>query len=133
MLLGAGYSLGGALTRLAARGTGAVSADLSRVVRRVRQGLDERRALQEWADIADLPAVHRLVRVLALDHEATDLGRLVAAESRLVRRDAHRRLVEAIERRAQQVWVPVTVAALLPGAVFLAVPFIDALTLVTGD
>jgi hypothetical protein len=50
-----------------------------------------------------------------------------------MRREAHRRLVESIERRAQQVWVPVTVAALLPGAIFLAVPFIDALSLIAGD
>jgi hypothetical protein len=27
------------------------------------------------------------------------------------------------------VWIPVTVAALVPGVVFLAVPFIDALRL----
>jgi tight adherence protein C len=133
MLLGAGYSLGAALNRLAERGAGAASADLGRVVRRIRQGLDEQAALQEWADIADLHALHRLVRVLALDHEASDVGRLVAAEARIMRREAHRRLVESIERRAQQVWVPVTVAALLPGALFLAVPFVDALSLITGD
>lgn len=133
MLLGAGYSLGAALHRLARRGAGVASADLGRVVRRIHQGLDERTALQEWADIADLPALHRLVRVLALDHEASDVGRLVATEARLMRREAHRRLIESIERRAQQVWVPVTVAALLPGALFLAVPFIDALSLIAGD
>jgi hypothetical protein len=27
------------------------------------------------------------------------------------------------------VWIPVTVAALVPGVIFLAVPFIDALSL----
>ena len=38
-------------------------------------------------------------------------------------------LIETIERRGQQVWIPVTVAALVPGVIFLAVPFIDALRL----
>ena len=34
-----------------------------------------------------------------------------------------------LERRAQQVWVPVTVATLVPGVIFLAVPFLAALKL----
>jgi hypothetical protein len=40
-----------------------------------------------------------------------------------------RELIEQIERRAQQVWIPVTVATLVPGAVLLAVPFLEALRL----
>jgi tight adherence protein C len=133
MLLGAGFSLGSALQRLAHRGSGAVAADLTAVVRRTRQGLHERAALREWAEVMDIPALHRLVRVLALEEEAADLGRLVAAEALSMRRDAHRRLIETIERRSQQVWIPVTVAALVPGVLFLAVPFIDALSLIAGS
>jgi hypothetical protein len=41
----------------------------------------------------------------------------------------HRHTIEAIERRAQQVWVPVTVATLVPGVMLLAVPFLSALHL----
>jgi hypothetical protein len=48
---------------------------------------------------------------------------------RAIRRDVHRELIKTIERRGQQVWIPVTVAALVPGVIFLAVPFIDALRL----
>jgi hypothetical protein len=50
-----------------------------------------------------------------------------------VRAEVHRDLVERIEKRAQQVWVPVTVATLVPGLLFLAVPFADALRLFTGS
>ena len=46
-----------------------------------------------------------------------------------IRREVQRELIEQIERRAQQVWIPVTVATLVPGAVLLAVPFIEALRL----
>ena len=35
--------------------------------------------------------------------------------------------IEQIERRGQQVWIPVTVATLVPGAILLAVPFLAAL------
>ncbi len=129
MLLGAGYSLGAALSRLAARGTGACGRDLVRVTGRIRQGLTEVEALREWAALADVDALDRLVSVLALNRQAGDLGRLISDEARSIRRDVHRQLVETIERRAQQVWIPVTVAALVPGVIFLAVPFVEALRL----
>ena len=129
MLLGAGYSLGSALSRLATRGTGACGRDLGRVTGRIRQGLTEVEALREWAAVADVEALRRLVSVLSLNRQAGDLGRLISDEARSIRRDVHRELVETIERRGQQVWIPVTVAALVPGVIFLAVPFIDALRL----
>lgn len=129
MLLGAGYSLGAALSRLATRGKGACGRDLVRVTGRIRQGLTEVQALREWAAVVDVDALDRLVSVLALNRQAGDLGRLVGEEARAIRRDVHRELVEAIERRGQQVWIPVTVAALVPGVIFLAVPFVEALRL----
>jgi tight adherence protein C len=127
MLLSAGFSLGSALQRLAVRGQGASGEDLRRVVARVRQGVTEVDALREWAAVADLDALTRLVAVLALNREAGDLGRLIAEEARSIRREVQRQLVEQIERRSQQVWIPVTVAALVPGAIFIAIPFLEAL------
>ena len=44
-----------------------------------------------------------------------------------MRREAQRRLVETIERRAQLVWIPVTVATLVPGVLLMAVPFLAAM------
>jgi tight adherence protein C len=128
MLLGAGYSLVGAVERVARRGRGAIADDLRRVLGRIRQGVPEEVALREWAELADVAAVERFVAVLALNREATDLGRLIATEARGIRRDVHRELIETLERRGQQVWIPVTVATLLPGVIFIAIPFNAALT-----
>lgn len=127
LLLGAGWSVPGGLDRLARRATGACAADLQRVVRRIGQGLSEHEALAEWVERVEVPAVDRLVAVLALDRETTDLGRLIAEESRAAREEANQRVVARLDRRAQQVWIPVTVAALVPGTVFLAIPFVAAL------
>lgn len=127
MLLSAGFSLGAALQRLADRGQGVSGQDLRRVVARIRQGVTEVDALREWAAVADLDALSRLVAVLALNREAGDLGRLISEEARSIRREVQRGLVEQIERRSQQVWIPVTVAALVPGAIFIAIPFLEAL------
>ena len=133
MLLSAGFSLGSALTRLSTRGTGACAEDLQRVVGRVRQGLSEIEALREWAAVAKVDALDRLVPVLALNREASDLGRLISEEARAIRRDVQRELTETMERRSQSVWIPVTVATLVPGVIFLAIPFIEALRLFSGS
>lgn len=133
MLLSAGYSLGAALNRTAARSAGVCGRDLNRVCNRIRQGLSEIDALREWAELADVDALHRLVQVLALNREAGDLGRLISEEARAIRREVQRELVEQIERRSQQVWIPVTVATLIPGTLFLAVPFIEAMRLFSGS
>ena len=131
-LLTAGYSLGGAMNRLAQRGSGVCAAELARVCARVRQGLTEREALLECAARSRVDALDRLVAVLALERQAADLGRLLEGEAHALRSDVHRRAVEVMERRAQQVWIPVTVATLVPGVVFLAIPFIDALRVFSG-
>lgn len=132
MLLSAGYSIGAAINRLGRRGRGRSAAELAKVSARIRQGIPEIDALREWAAYTDLAAVERLVGVLALNWEASDLGALISAEARSVRREVQRQQVELIERRSQQVWVPVTVATLVPGVIFMAVPFIDAMGKLTG-
>jgi tight adherence protein C len=132
LLLAAGWSLTSALNRLAARGSGATALDLRRVCRRVRQGIPEADALREWAQVAQVPALERLVSVLALNRDTSDLGRLIAEEARAIRRDVHRELIETAERRDQQVWIPVTVATLVPGVLFMAIPFVEALRLFGG-
>lgn len=128
MLLGSGYSLGAALHRVSERGTGAVAKDLGVVMSRVRQGTGEHAALREWAETIDLEAVSRLVSILSLNKEAGDLGSMVAAEARNIRTESHRELLEAIEKKNQQVWIPVTLAALIPGVILMMIPFISALS-----
>ncbi len=132
MLLSAGYSLTAAISRLAERGSGVAAADLHRVTLEIRQGVAETDAFEHWADLSGLESVRRLVRVLSLHAEAGDLGSLIAEEARSVRAGSHRELLAAIERRAQLVWIPVTVATLVPGLIFLAVPFYSAMAQVTG-
>ncbi|MDA8061262.1 MAG: type II secretion system F family protein [Actinomycetota bacterium] len=126
-LLNAGFSLGSALSRLAGRGRGCCATDLVAVTNRIHQGVSEVAALEEWAELVGVAPLTRLVRVLALQGEAPDLGRLVSAEARQTRKELQRRTVEEMERRGEQVWIPVSVAALVPGAILLAVPVLAAL------
>jgi hypothetical protein len=126
LLLGAGYSVPGALNRLALRSDGACARDLTRVCGRLRQGAPTAQALREWAAIAGVPQVDRLVTVLLMADGASDLGPLISSEARSSRQDLHRDLVARVERSAQQVWIPVTVAALVPGVIVIGVPFLHA-------
>lgn len=134
MLLSSGFALHGALRHVAHRASGAVAEDLGRVLTRIGQGVAQERALREWADLVDVDAATRFVDVLSLDRHAADLGRLITTEVRQIRASLQRDLVAAIDRRAQQVWIPVTVATLVPGVIFIAVPFTAALaTFVDGS
>ncbi|MEZ5383265.1 MAG: type II secretion system F family protein [Microthrixaceae bacterium] len=132
MHLSAGYSLSASVARLGRRSSGACAQDLRGVSRRIRGGTAELAALREWAQLSKVDAVSRLVGVLALNQEAGDLGALIGMEARSIRREVHRELMETIERREQLVWVPVTVATLVPGVIFLVVPFIHALSQFAG-
>jgi tight adherence protein C len=132
LLLAAGWSLTSALHRLAARGSGVAARDLQRVCQRLRQGVPEGDALREWARIERVPALDRLVAALELNRDTSDLSRLISEEARSIRRQVHRELIETAERREQQVWIPVTVATLVPGVLFMAIPFVEALRLFGG-
>src|SRR5690606_20506227 len=87
MLFSSGYSIGAAVQRLGSRGRGACAGELARVSNRIRQGVHEIAALREWATRSDVAAVDRLVGILALNWEAGDLGALISAEARAVRRE----------------------------------------------
>lgn len=132
MLLSAGFSLGAALNRIAERGHGCCARDIGRVCARMRQGLSVEQALAEWGTTAQVDALDQLIGVLALNREASDLGRLLSEEARGVRREVQRQLVEQMERKSQQVWIPVTVATLIPGVILMAIPFIQALERFSG-
>ncbi len=127
MLLSAGFSSSSVLARISERGGGCVAQDLRRALNRVAQGSTQAQALGEWAELSGSEGVRRLTRVLSLHSDSADLARLVSSEARQVRRDLHTRTLTRLDRRSEQVWIPVTVAALVPGTILLAVPFLDAL------
>ncbi len=128
MLLASGMSLTSALDAVARRGHGVCAEGMERVGARVAGGAAVEVALAEWADEAGSAEIRRFVGVLTLHEDTTDVAALVSDEARSARMEAHRRLIAHIERRSEQVWIPVTVAALVPGCVLLAIPFSDALS-----
>lgn len=132
-LLSAGYSLATALRHCSQRNTGSSGAMLRRVLERVKHGVGLNTALREWSDVLQITELQQFVAILSLQHETPDLARLVSEHARVMRNEAQRRRCELIERRSQQVWIPVTVATLIPGVIFLLIPFLQALSLLSGS
>lgn len=132
ILMGTGRSLTAALHLSASSMSGPMGRDLALIDVRLACGHSLDEALTEWADRLRLPAVDRLVAVFALHGETPDLGRLISREADATRAAAHRDLLARIDRRAEQVWIPVTIAALVPGAIFLLLPFFAALNAFSG-
>ena len=90
------------------------------------QGLSDVDALREWADLADVAELDRLVNVLALNRQAGDLGRLISEEARSMR--PRRTATRSRRSRSGARWCgSVTVATLVPGVLLMAIPFVSAL------
>ncbi len=127
ILLTSGSSVGTSLAWLAQRGHGVLAEEIEVCQEQVAHGAEQAAALVALARRVGSERVRRLCLLLSLDHRTTDLGQLVAQEATVQRREGHRQLLTELERRAQQVWIPITLAALIPGSIVLAIPLIDSM------
>ncbi len=131
-LLGAGYSLGSSISHCSTRIRGVAGESLRELRDRTRAGVPLNDALADWADRDDLGSLRRFLGVLSLDHDTPDLATLVRNQAVEIRQEAHRQRNALLDKRSQQVWIPITVATLVPGVIFLLIPFLHAINLVTG-
>lgn len=127
-----GVGIGEACAHVAVHTQSVVARDLGRVAREMAHGVRDEVALLAFAERHDVAAIHRIVAVLDAHRYATDLGSLLAEEVRELRLAAHRDLLALMQQREQQVWIPVTVATLVPGVLLLGVPFVYTRGVVLG-
>lgn len=132
ILIGSGMSLSTAINTVSQRSRGLFATDLSNVAMRVNQGMSIEHALTEMARGYEYPELDRLTETLALHQNTSDLARLIAAQAESLRRANHRRLLAQIETRSQMIWIPVTVAALVPGSLLLAAPLLQAVKAISN-
>ncbi|MEX2533318.1 MAG: type II secretion system F family protein [Nitriliruptoraceae bacterium] len=127
-----GVGVAEACAQVAVHTHSVVAGDLGRIAREIAHGVRDEVALQAFADRHDIEAIHRIVAVLDAHRHAADLGGLLAEQVRELRLSAHRELLALMQQREQQVWIPVTVATLVPGVLLLGVPFVYTLGVVLG-
>jgi type II secretory pathway component PulF len=127
MMCLAGSSASSALLRIGAAGDTALRRAVARAVERTKNGMGLADALKHETAMFNAPGLDRVIRLIAAQHETPNLAQLLQQQAALQRSEAHRQLIADLDKRSQAVWIPVTVATLVPGVIFLAIPFLSAL------
>jgi hypothetical protein len=98
----------------------------------IRRGANPGRALGLVASQYRLDGLDHLIRLLEANYSSPELPALLDEQSRSFRRRQQLELTEKLAKRAQAVWIPVSVAALVPGIIFVMIPLISALHAIAG-
>ncbi|MGC8480382.1 MAG: type II secretion system F family protein, partial [Acidimicrobiales bacterium] len=83
--------------------------------------------LLKLAHVLAIPNFERFAELIHLHINTPELGQLLQAELATLRRNRHLQLIETLEIRSQLVWIPVSIAILIPGTILLAIPLINSL------
>ncbi len=88
----------------------------------VRSGLDLESATSYWIDEFDTQSKRRAADLLLARTTTSETLALLAGLILQLRNEQRFALIADIERRNQLVWIPVTIAVLVPGMIFIAIP-----------
>jgi tight adherence protein C len=123
MAVGAGAGLTAALERVSRLGSGAVTAELTRVLSDVRVGLPLLPALQRMPDRNDSSELRRFVDALVVSVErGTPLADVLVAQAGDARESERRALIESGGRKEIGMMVPVVFLVLPLSVVFVLFP-----------
>ncbi|MDA8261405.1 MAG: hypothetical protein M0Z47_01100 [Actinomycetota bacterium] len=129
--LASGFSLSAALTRLGEQ-EGAAGRAFALIGNGVRSGLSAAEAGAEAAKRWPGPAMTRLATLLEGTTGGADMVRAARSAAAGLRAEAHRGALAAMEKDSQKIWIPITIAALVPGVVMIFVPFVAVMRSVAG-
>ena len=123
-----GSSLQSSLT--SAEGVG--NRDIANLQNLVKSGLDLETAAEFWIGEFDHPAKRRLTDLLLARTTTSETLALMAGLVQQLRSEQRFSIISTIERRNQLVWIPVTIAVLVPGMIFIAIPLEATLRSLVG-
>ncbi len=132
MLVGSGRSLTASLGQLSKDRPGPWTPWLVDIATHLEQG---HRLADEFSSIADLlreSEIDRLREIVSIHALTSELPWLLANEMEIIVRRRRLQLTEILEKRSQLVWIPVSVAILIPGTLLLVIPLISALKFFGG-
>ena len=128
--LASGFSLSAALARLGEQ-DGASGRVFALISNGVRSGMSASEAGAEAARRWPGPAMTRLVTLLG-GASGADMVKAARSAAAGLRAEAHREALAAMEKDSQKIWIPITIAALVPGVVMIFVPFVAVMRSVAG-
>lgn len=88
----------------------------------LRSGMDIESSSRVWLDNFQAPAKQRLADLWSTKTTTSEMLTLIEDLLQWLHSEQRFYLTSEIERRNQLVWIPVTVAVLLPGMIFIAIP-----------
>lgn len=88
----------------------------------IRSGLDSQSCIKFWLEDFETASKHRLVDIWSGHSSTAETLNLIQNSIVWLRNEHKFYLISEIERRNQLVWIPVTIAVLIPGMLFIAIP-----------
>lgn len=113
---------GNSLNAALASAEGVANSDVALLQNLLRSGLDLETAASFWLEEFDTESKRRLTDLFLAKTTTSETLALLSALISQLKKEQRFSLVGEIERRNQLVWIPVTIAVLVPGMIFIAIP-----------
>lgn len=113
---------GNSLQKALASAGNAGNQDIENLQNLLRSGMDIESGSKLWLDDFQAPGKQRLADVWGTKTTTSEMLTLIEDLLQWLNSEQRFYLNSEIERRNQLVWIPVTVAVLLPGMIFIAIP-----------
>jgi hypothetical protein len=113
---------GNSLNAALANAEGVTNPDVAQLQNLLRSGLDLETAASFWLAEFDTESKRRLTDLFLAKTTTSETLALLSALISQLRKEQRFSLIAEIERRNQLVWIPVTIAVLVPGMIFIAIP-----------
>ena len=130
--LAAGHSVNSALEMLSLSHDSPSSKVFELISRGTKSGVDATDAIAEAMLTYPCATLSRLANLLEGANFGADLVRGARIEASDLRNEGHRKVLAEMEKNSQKIWIPITIAALIPGIVLIFVPFIAVMNAVAG-
>ena len=130
--LAAGQSLLGAASRLAEDCDGPAAAVMTALTTGIASGLTPTQVTTQLAETFTPEVAEQFSGVLYGASQGADTVKIARSAAEELRKGEYRERLSQLEKNAQKIWMPITVAALVPGVIIIFVPFITVLKSVAG-
>ncbi len=132
LYLGSGLSLNSSFYRLAKTSSTETRAVFIFIAQGLQSGLPVGEVLEECYLRFPTDSIRRITNLLAGGASGGDLVRVTREEAANQRGVRHLNALAKMEKVTQSVWIPITIAALLPGIAIVFIPFFSILTSLKG-
>ncbi len=101
-------------------------------LKEISNGLDLRTAVLPTVIVFELSRLKLLIEMTKDTRLTSEIPQIVRSISMSIKDEIHREHLTTIEKRTQLVWIPVSIAVLIPGSLLLLIPLFNSLKLLAN-